>query len=151
MDPLVGGARLRGRVAGRLGDTGVEPGESGDGDGRGEQAPAAPLGPRVASRGHGDNVDPSVEGTLRSSLEAAESRGRTLSLPLASWRIIDLMSHTATYALSLQRTALGWALTDAQDRVVFEARWWNARRRCLAHARSLGVLRLTFDEQRRAA
>ena len=61
------------------------------------------------------------------------------------------MSRTATYALSLQRTVMGWALTDARGRVVFEARGCNARRRCLAHACSLGVLHLTFDEQRRAA
>ena len=52
------------------------------------------------------------------------------------------MSRTAAYALSLKQTSFGWALTDGLGRVVFQARGWNARRRCLAYASSLGVLRL---------
>lgn len=55
------------------------------------------------------------------------------------------------HALSLQRTAAGWALFDERDRAVFEAQGPAARRRCLAKASALGVLRLTFDEQRPAA
>src|SRR4051812_2349126 len=50
-------------------------------------------------------------------------------------------------SLSLQRTSFGWALLDDRDRAVFEAEGSDARRRCLAHASALGVLRLTFDEQ----
>jgi hypothetical protein len=53
--------------------------------------------------------------------------------------------------LSLQRTTLGWALYDGLHRVVFEAAGPFARRRCLAYASQLGVLRLSFDEQLRAA
>jgi hypothetical protein len=53
------------------------------------------------------------------------------------------MSPSTALTLSLQRTQLGWALTDGLGRTVFEARGWNARRRCLAQARSLGILRLT--------
>jgi hypothetical protein len=53
------------------------------------------------------------------------------------------MSFTTTLTLSLERTRLGWALIDGLGRTVFEARGWNARRRCLAQARSLGILRLT--------
>jgi hypothetical protein len=59
------------------------------------------------------------------------------------------VSHTRP--LSLQRTTRGWALVDDQARAVYEAQGPNARRRCLAHARALGVLHLTFDEQLRAA
>jgi hypothetical protein len=53
--------------------------------------------------------------------------------------------------LSLQRTTLGWALYDGHHRVVYEAAGPFARRRCLAHASRLGILRLSFDEQLRAA
>jgi hypothetical protein len=50
-------------------------------------------------------------------------------------------------SLSLQRTSSGWALLNDRDQAVFEADGRDARRRCLAHASALGVLRLTFDEQ----
>jgi hypothetical protein len=43
--------------------------------------------------------------------------------------------------------SLGWALVDDRDQAVFEAEGRDARRRCLAHASALGVLRRTFDEQ----
>jgi hypothetical protein len=48
--------------------------------------------------------------------------------------------------LSLQRTASGWALFDG-NRTVFEDHGANSRRRCIAYACGLGVLRLRFDEQ----
>ena len=54
---------------------------------------------------------------------------------------------TVAHSLSLQRTTTGWALFDERDRVIFEAAGVNGRPRCLAHARSLGVLRLTSGAQ----
>jgi hypothetical protein len=45
----------------------------------------------------------------------------------------------------------GWALRDGRGQTVFKAIGPDARRRCLARATELGVLRVRFDEQRRAA
>jgi hypothetical protein len=52
-------------------------------------------------------------------------------------------------SLSLQRTSSGWALYDDRRQAIFTAEGPDARRQCLARARELGVLRLTFDEQLR--
>jgi hypothetical protein len=58
------------------------------------------------------------------------------------------MSTFATH-LRLQRTASGWALIDDLGRIVFQAEGRDARQRCLGYATDLGVLHLSFDEQRR--
>lgn len=69
---------------------------------------------------------------------------------LVSLRLPERASADRT-TLSLQRTSHGWALLDEHDHVLYQAVGPDARRRCLAQARSLGILRLTFDEQLSAA